>query len=98
MRRGHYDRLRDDREAAADESRGDVLENRPRSGEGRRVNKTAGGSAGAQMSPLPSDNADSTLHAAGSVSLAPVFTPHGRLTLSPAVEALLLRDLPTTRH
>ncbi len=50
------------------------------------MNKTVGGSAGAPMSPLPSDNADSTLHAAGS----PVFTPHGRLTLSPAVEAPLL--------
>ncbi len=42
------------------------------------------------MSPLPSDNPDSTLAAAGSVSLAPVFTPHGRLTLGPAVEATLL--------
>ena len=42
------------------------------------------------MNFLPSDNAHRTLQAAGSISLAPVFTPHGRLTLSPALEAPLL--------
>lgn len=41
------------------------------------------------MSPLPADTSDSTFDAAGSVSLAPAFTPHGRLTLSPAIEAPL---------
>ena len=54
------------------------------------MNKTAAGSQGAPMNPLPSDNAGSMIHVEGSVSLAPVFTPHGRLTLSPALEAPLL--------
>ncbi|MDQ2897647.1 MAG: SNF2-related protein, partial [Actinomycetota bacterium] len=43
---------------------------------------------------MPSDNADSTLHPTDSVPLALVFTPHGRLTLSPAVDTPLL-EAPT---
>ena len=54
------------------------------------MNKTVAGSAGAAMSPRPSDNADSTLAAAGSVSLAPVFTPQGDLCVRPAGQAPLL--------
>ncbi len=46
------------------------------------------------MSPMTADNAGRMFDAAGSVSgsvsLAPVFTPHGRLTLGPAVDAPLL--------
>lgn len=54
------------------------------------MNKTVQSSGGRPNGPWPSDNADGTLHAAGSVSLAPVFTPHGRLTLRPAAAAPLL--------
>ena len=62
------------------------------------MNNTAAGSQGTPMSLLPSDNAERTFDAAGAVSgsgsgslsLAPVFTPQGRLTLSPAVDAPLL--------
>ena len=54
------------------------------------MNKTVAGPEGAPTRPLPSDNVASPLHDAGLVSLAPVFTPHGRLALSPAVELPVL--------
>ncbi len=59
------------------------------------MRRGAADAQGKLMSALPPDNADRTSDAegppsgsvTGSLSLAPVFTPHGRLTLNPATDA-----------
>ncbi len=65
--------------------------------EGQRVtvkaNKNVAGSAGRPKGNWPSNNADhadSTPHESGSVSLAPVFTPHGRLIVNASAETPFL--------
>jgi non-specific serine/threonine protein kinase len=45
---------------------------------------------GQRTSPFPTKNEGAPAHQADSISLAPVFTPHGRLTMIPADEGSLL--------
>ena len=49
------------------------------------------------MNPLLSDNAAGTAQPSGSIALVPVFTPHGRLTVSPADDAPALEGATARR-